>query len=94
LRPQASIVHAVATPYRERSHFDGQTYSKAASPPLGPPTPAGSTGRCPALEPGGRVDPWHRKAFAVGRVTPLVCAPGTGAVVDAAAPANLRASDT
>ena len=29
---QATIVHAVASPYRERSHFDGQERSPAAIP--------------------------------------------------------------
>jgi len=43
---QASIVHAVATPYRERSHFDGQDVLESGLAAPAPPTPVGSTGRC------------------------------------------------
>ena len=42
---QATIVHATATPYRERSHFDGQDVLEAASRGRAPSTPAGSTAR-------------------------------------------------
>jgi uncharacterized protein (DUF1501 family) len=69
---QASIVHAVATPYRERSHFDGQDVleSGLAAPGV---TDTGWLNRAlSALEPGGRLDPGNHKAFAVGPVTPLV----------------------
>ena len=67
---QAAIVHAVATPYRERSHFDGQDVLESG---LGRPGTA-DTGwlnrALAALEPGGRVG--GKQAFAVGPVTPLV----------------------
>jgi uncharacterized protein (DUF1501 family) len=68
----AIIVHACATPYRERSHFDGQDLLES-----GLPRPAvsesGWLNRALAtLSPGGRVDPRGSKAFAVGPVTPLV----------------------
>ena len=66
----ASIVHAVATPYRERSHFDGQDVLESGLPAPGA-TDVGWLNRAlSALEPGGRVDP--AKAFAIGPVTPLV----------------------
>ncbi len=66
----ASIVHAVATPYRERSHFDGQDVLESGLPAPGA-TDIGWLNRAlSALEPGGRVDP--AKAFAFGPVTPLV----------------------
>jgi uncharacterized protein (DUF1501 family) len=66
----ASIVHAVATPYRERSHFDGQDVLESGLPAPGA-TDIGWLNRAlSGLEPGGRVDP--AKAFAVGPVTPLV----------------------
>jgi uncharacterized protein (DUF1501 family) len=66
----ASIVHAVATPYRERSHFDGQDVLESGLPAPGA-TDVGWLNRAlSALEPGGRVD--SAKAFAVGPVTPLV----------------------
>jgi len=42
---QAIIVHATATPYRERSHFDGRTSWRAGSPSQAQPTAAGSTAR-------------------------------------------------
>jgi uncharacterized protein (DUF1501 family) len=66
----ASIVHAVATPYRERSHFDGQDVLESGLPAPGA-TDVGWLNRAlTGLEPGGRVDP--ATAFAVGPVTPLV----------------------
>jgi uncharacterized protein (DUF1501 family) len=69
---EAIIVHACATPYRERSHFDGQDLLES-----GLPKPAlsdsGWLNRALAgLAPGGRVDPKGGKIFAVGPVTPLV----------------------
>ena len=54
---QASIVHAVATPYRERSHFDGQDVLESGLAAPGA-TDSGWLNRAlSALEPGGRVDP-------------------------------------
>jgi uncharacterized protein (DUF1501 family) len=69
---QATIVHAVATPYRERSHFDGQDVleSGLANPGI---TDTGWLNRAlAALEPGGRADPRGPQAFAIGPITPLV----------------------
>jgi uncharacterized protein (DUF1501 family) len=69
---QASVVHAVASPYRERSHFDGQDVLESGLAAPGA-TDIGWLNRAlSALEPDGRVDPGNRKAFAVGPVTPLV----------------------
>ena len=68
---QAAIVHACATPYRERSHFDGQDVleSGLARPEM---TESGWLNRALALlEPEGRVRTPIR-AFAVGPVAPLV----------------------
>jgi uncharacterized protein (DUF1501 family) len=68
---QATAVHAVATPYRERSHFDGQDVLESGLPKPGA-TDTGWLNRAFAsIEPGGRVDR-SREAFAVGPVTPLV----------------------
>src|ERR1700683_4388279 len=69
---EAIIVHACATPYRERSHFDGQDLLES-----GLPKPNVSDSGClnralSGLAPGGRVDPKSGKIFAVGPVTPLV----------------------
>jgi uncharacterized protein (DUF1501 family) len=66
----ATIVHAVATPYRERSHFDGQDVLES-----GVFRPGGSqTGwlnrALAALQPEGHAG--GREAFAVGPVTPLI----------------------
>jgi uncharacterized protein (DUF1501 family) len=69
---QASIVHAVATPYRERSHFDGQDVLESGLAAPGAADTGWLNRALSALEPGGRVDPGNRKAFAVGPVTPLV----------------------
>jgi uncharacterized protein (DUF1501 family) len=67
---QATVVHAVATPYRERSHFDGQDVLESG---LGKPG-AMRTGwlnrALASLEPEGQVK--GGKVFAVGPVTPLV----------------------
>jgi uncharacterized protein (DUF1501 family) len=68
---QATIVHAAATPYRERSHFDGQDVLESG---LGKPgaTDTGWLNRAlGALDPGGRVEA-NRQAFAVGPVTPMI----------------------
>ena len=68
---QVTFVHAVATPYRERSHFDGQDVLESG---LGKPgfTDTGWLNRAlAAIEPAGRVD-GGRKVFAQGPVTPLV----------------------
>jgi len=67
----AAIVHACATPYRERSHFDGQDVleSGLTRPEM---TESGWLNRALALlEPEGRVRTPVR-AFAVGPVAPLV----------------------
>ncbi|MGY4286066.1 uncharacterized protein (DUF1501 family) [Bradyrhizobium sp. LM2.7] len=69
---KASIVHAAATPYRERSHFDGQDVleSGLAKPGM---TGSGWLNRAlVALEAGGRVDPRGSRALGIGSVTPLV----------------------
>src|SRR5437588_3162982 len=68
----ATIVHAAATPYRERSHFDGQDVLESG---IGKPgaTASGWLNRAlAALEPAGRANPKGRDAFAVGPVAPLV----------------------
>jgi uncharacterized protein (DUF1501 family) len=69
---QATIVHAVATPYRERSHFDGQDVLESGLPKPGAADTGWLNRTLAALEPGDRVDPRSRQAFAVGPITPLV----------------------
>jgi uncharacterized protein (DUF1501 family) len=69
---QATIVHATATPYRERSHFDGQDVLESGLPKPGA-TDSGWLNRAlSSLETDGRVNPRGSRAFAVGPVTPLV----------------------
>jgi uncharacterized protein (DUF1501 family) len=68
----ATIVHAVASPYRERSHFDGQDVLESG---LTRPASADSgwlNRALAGLAPGERVSPKGREAFAVGPITPLV----------------------
>jgi uncharacterized protein (DUF1501 family) len=67
----ATIVHAVATPYRERSHFDGQDVLESGFLKPGA-TDSGWLNRAlGALQPGGRAG-GSRDAFAVGPIAPLV----------------------
>ena len=77
LAGEASIVHAVATPYRERSHFDGQDVLESGLAAPGAADTGWLNRALGALDPGGRINPndgsgGGRKAFAVGPVTPLV----------------------
>jgi uncharacterized protein (DUF1501 family) len=69
---QATIVHAAATPYRERSHFDGQDMLESGLTKPGATDTGWLNRALAALEPGGRVEPNNRQAFAVGPVTPLI----------------------
>jgi uncharacterized protein (DUF1501 family) len=69
---QACIVHATATPYRDRSHFDGQDVleSGIARPGF---TDSGWLNRAlVALASDGRVDLRGSSALGIGAVTPLV----------------------
>ncbi len=69
---QASIVHATATPYRERSHFDGQDVLESGISKPGA-TDSGWLNRALlTLESGGRVNPGGGRALGIGAVTPLV----------------------
>src|SRR5579871_6293571 len=69
---QAIVVHAVATPYRERSHFDGQDVLESGLPRPGRADTGWLNRALVAMAPGGRVDPHGRRTFAVGPITPLV----------------------
>jgi uncharacterized protein (DUF1501 family) len=69
---QAAIVHATATAYRERSHFDGQDVLESGFAKPGA-TDSGWLNRAlAATEPAARVATPVRQGFAVGPVTPLV----------------------
>jgi len=68
----ATIVHAAATPYRERSHFDGQDVLESG---FGTPGTADSgwlNRALVSLQPAGRVTGGGRDAFAIGPIAPLV----------------------
>ena len=67
---QAAIVHAAATPYRERSHFDGQDVLESGLGRPGTSITGWLNRALAALEPAGRAG--ARQAFAVGPMTPLV----------------------
>ena len=68
----ATLVHAVATPYRERSHFDGQDVLESG---VGSPGAADSgwlNRALAALQPGGHAAGGSKDAFAIGLIAPLV----------------------
>jgi uncharacterized protein (DUF1501 family) len=67
---QASIVHAVASAYRERSHFDGQDVLESGFTRPGASDTGWLNRALSGLQPGGRVA--GHDAFAVGPITPLV----------------------
>src|SRR3954469_25261456 len=66
---QATIVHAAATPYRDRSHFDGQDVLESGVGKVGAADTGWLNRALHALAPEGRVNPDSRKALAVGPVT-------------------------
>ena len=66
----ATIVHAVASPYRERSHFDGQDVLESGLTKPGASESGWLNRALASLQPAGRVG--SKDAFAVGPVTPLV----------------------
>jgi uncharacterized protein (DUF1501 family) len=68
---QAAIVHAVASPYRDRSHFDGQDVLESGLTKPGSSESGWLNRALAALQPAGRVGS-SKNAFAVGPVTPLV----------------------
>src|SRR6266536_141479 len=69
---QAAFVHAAATSYRERSHFDGQDVLESGLERPGTADTGWLNRALAALEPAGRAERKQREAFAVGPVTPLV----------------------
>jgi uncharacterized protein (DUF1501 family) len=84
---EAIVVHASATPYRERSHFDGQDLLESGLPKPGASDSGWLNRALTGLAPAGRVDPRGSKLFAVGPVTHATCGarPRSSAVVVAAA---------
>ena len=70
----ATIVHAAATPYRERSHFDGQDVLESGLARPGAVSTGWLNRALGAFAPAGRANPKARDAFAVGPIAPLVVA--------------------
>jgi uncharacterized protein (DUF1501 family) len=71
----AAIVHAAATPYRERSHFDGQDVLESGIARPGAVSTGWLNRALAALEPAGSANSTRtssRNAFAVGPIAPLV----------------------
>ena len=66
----AAIVHACASPYRERSHFDGQDVLESGLTKPGSSDSGWLNRALASMQPAGRVA--SKDAFAVGPVTPLV----------------------
>jgi uncharacterized protein (DUF1501 family) len=69
---QATIVHAVATPYRERSHFDGQDVLESGLAKPGAADTGWLNRTLAAFEPEGHAASHSHQAFAIGPITPLV----------------------
>jgi uncharacterized protein (DUF1501 family) len=71
---QAIVIHAAATPYRERSHFDGQDVLESGLARPGHAETGWLNRALAGLEPDERVRAGAngRRTFAVGPVTPLV----------------------
>jgi uncharacterized protein (DUF1501 family) len=65
---QAAVIHAVSTPYRDRSHFDGQDVLESGFAGPGRVQSGWLNRALEALPKGGRVT----SALAVGATTPLV----------------------
>jgi uncharacterized protein (DUF1501 family) len=67
-----TIVHASATPYRERSHFDGQDVLESGVLRPGASETGWLNRALSTLAPAGRAGSASRDVFAVGPMTPLV----------------------
>jgi uncharacterized protein (DUF1501 family) len=67
----AAIVHAAATSYRERSHFDGQDVLESGLAKPGAADSGWLNRALASLQPGGRAG-GSRDAFAIGPIAPLV----------------------
>jgi len=69
---QATIVHAVGTPYRDRSHFDGQNVLQTGAVKPGALDTGWLNRAVASLAPKGTADPNARRALAIGPVAPLI----------------------
>jgi uncharacterized protein (DUF1501 family) len=69
---QAAIVHATATPYRERSHFDGQDVLESGMARPGKVDTGWLNRALVALASDGQVELRGSRVLGIGAVTPLV----------------------
>jgi uncharacterized protein (DUF1501 family) len=69
---EAIVVHASATPYRDRSHFDGQDLLESGLLKPGASESGWLNRALTGLVSAGSVNPRGSRLFAVGPVTPLV----------------------
>jgi len=69
---QATIVHAVATPYRDRSHFDGQNVLETGGVKPGTLDSGWLNRAVAALTAARGDDPNARRSLAIGAVAPLI----------------------
>jgi uncharacterized protein (DUF1501 family) len=67
---QAAVIHAVATPYRDRSHFDGQDVLESGMPGPGFAQSGWLNRVLESLPKGGKAN--IRSGLAIGAATPLV----------------------
>ena len=89
---KAIIVHAGATPYRERSHFDGQDVLESGLAKPGAVDTAGSIARSSRLRPAGASTRRQRGLRRRPGDAARGARPSAGAVLDAAAAARRRAT--
>ncbi|MDQ0472866.1 DUF1501 domain-containing protein [Labrys wisconsinensis] len=66
---QALVVHAVASPYRDRSHFDGQDVLESGMPGVGRVRNGWLNRAIATLPAGGRV---HAEGLGIGATVPLI----------------------
>ena len=88
----AIIVHVVATPYRDRSHFDGQDVLQTGATTPGALDTGWLNRAVVALGPEGSADAHAREGLAIGPVTPLIMR-GPAPVLSWEAPKLAPASD-
>ncbi|MFO1147898.1 MAG: DUF1501 domain-containing protein [Alsobacter sp.] len=88
---QALVVHAVASPYRERSHFDGQDVLESGLPGVGRVDSGWMNRLLQVLPKGEKVAAPGRTGLGVGTITPLIMR--GGAPVLGWAPQSLPKAD-
>jgi uncharacterized protein (DUF1501 family) len=87
---QALVVHAVATPYRDRSHFDGQDVLETGLAGVSANESGWLNRALAALPPGERIG--GRAGLSIGSVTPVIMR-GSAPVLGWSAPELPKASD-